>query len=631
MESVLKLGPRITVVPVIHGSGDFAWEVRRRMMAGDFDAMAVPLPRSFQAEVEEAVLELPQVSVVVQEQVDDSGAAWLGSGEDEDEDDAEELEMRAFNYVPIDPCQPVIAAIRSAMEERCPTHFIDLETMHFVPYSQVLPDPFALKKVSLEQFAASLLPALVRPVEEQRQQRIRYMAHQLRELAIDYKNILFVCSVLDWPWIREAYFEAKPPWPEPDEVPSAIGYPVDPESLYFFLGEIPFITSLYESARAELESDENLSIDGVKELLISSRDAYQKEFQKSARKITPQTLRLCLQYIRNLTLMERRFSPELTTILTAAKQTAGDPFALTVLEIAKEYRAARASETPTVRFGIGKAVLPDEPDEPAVMISRLPGPPTTWRNLDLIPKPTDEERTRWQHRWDPHQQCSWPPEDAMIENFRAAIFDRARQAMGTDLAKTEKFTTSIKDGIDIRDTLRHWYEGDIYVKEVPPVRGHVHAAAILFDSPADPRDYPWRTTWYAEHEEESTLAFYATDYQANMVGPGICSAHYGGAMFLFPPVVIPDIWNDPQLDFAGTLEERLLAATCRYSQSRHIALVSPLPPGPAWRQIAREYGKEWVHVPMGQFNEATLEQMRLVHVLNGHHIRSYAAHFIRRH
>ena len=333
------------------------------------------------------------------------------------------------------------------------------------------------------------------------------MAHQLRELAIDYKNILFVCSVLDWPWIREAYFEAKPPWPEPDEVPSAIGYPVDPESLYFFLGEIPFITSLYESARAELESDENLSIDGVKELLISSRDAYQKEFQKSARKITPQTLRLCLQYIRNLTLMERRFSPELTTILTAAKQTAGDPFALTVLEIAKEYRAARASETPTVRFGIGKAVLPDEPDEPAVMISRLPGPPTTWRNLDLIPKPTDEERTRWQHRWDPHQQCSWPPEDAMIENFRAAIFDRARQAMGADLAKTEKFTTSIKDGIDIRDTLRHWYEGDIYVKEVPPVRGHVHAAAILFDSPADPRDYPWRTTWYAEHEEESTLSF----------------------------------------------------------------------------------------------------------------------------
>ena len=116
-----------------------------------------------------------------------------------------------------------------------------------------------------------------------------------------------------------------------------------------------------------------------------------------------------------------------------------------------------------------------------------------------------------------------------------------------------------------------------------------------------------------------------------MVGPGICAAQYGGAMFLFPPVAIPDIWHDSRFDFAATLEERLLAAACRYSQSRHVAIVSPLPPGPAWRQIAKEYGKQWVHVPLSQFNEVTLEQMRLVHVLNGHEVRSYADQFIRRH
>ncbi|MEE3032414.1 MAG: hypothetical protein VX904_06970, partial [Planctomycetota bacterium] len=269
------------------------------------------------------------------------------------------------------------------------------------------------------------MPALDRPEQEQRKQRIRYMAHRLRELAIDYERILFVCSAMDWPWIREAYFEARPPWPEPEDASPPQVYSVDEQSLYFFLGELPFISSLYESARAELENDENLAIDGVKELLISSRDAYRREFQSAARKITPQSLRLCLQYVRNLTLMQRRFSPELVTILTACKQTIGDAFALSVLEQAKEYCVATPRDVPAVRFGIGQAVLPDRPDEAAFMISRLPGPPLEWRNLDLKPKPTEEEKSEWQYNWDPNQQCSWPPEDTRVENFRATIFDRA--------------------------------------------------------------------------------------------------------------------------------------------------------------------------------------------------------------
>jgi len=45
-----------------------------------------------------------------------------------------------------------------------------------------------------------------------------------------------------------------------------------------------------------------------------------------------------------------------------------------------------------------------------------------------------------------------------------------------------------------------------------------------------------------------------------MVGPGIAQSRYGGAFFLFPPHPIPDIWSDPLLAFASTLEERLIAA-----------------------------------------------------------------------
>lgn len=218
----------------------------------------------------------------------------------------------------------------------------------------------------------------------------------------------------------------------------------------------------------------------------------------------------------------------------------------------------------------------------------------------------------------------------MIENFRSHVMDRAKQILGTDLVRTEKFTTSVCDGIDIRDTLRNWHTGDIYVRIMPPVRGTLDAVVMLFDSPADPRDYPWRTTWFAEHDEESTLAFYATDFKNEMVGPGIGLATYGGAMFLFPPLVIPDIWHDPRLDFTSTLEERLLAAACLYSRNGQIALLSALPPGAGWRRLARRFQKKWIHVPLGQFSDSTIQQLRMAHVLNGREVRSYAAHFIRK-
>lgn len=202
--------------------------------------------------------------------------------------------------------------------------------------------------------------------------------------------------------------------------------------------------------------------------------------------------------------------------------------------------------------------------------------------------------------------------------------------MGADLARTEKFTASIKDGIDIRDTLRNWHTGDLYVRVIPPSQGRLDAAVMLFDSPADPRRYPWRTTWYAEHDEESTLAFFATDFRRELVGPGIGLATYGGALFLFPPLPIPDVWVDPRLDFTETLEERLLAAACLHSRGRRIALLSAYPPGAGWRRLARRWRKSWVHVPLTGFGDATIQQLRTVHVLNGRQIRSYAAHFIRR-
>ena len=646
MNDILSIGPRVTAFPVIHGSGDFAWEVRRLMLRNAYDCLAVALPPSFQDPVEKGILQLPMPSIVLQpesprfdqgysaDEDSDEFAGLDGELDDERDDDerdddaCDEDDIPSASYVPIDPCQPVIAALRTAMGERLPRYYVDCETAVFEPNTALLPDAYALKKVPLPQWAAGVLPYLKENDNPQWRERMDHMAAQLRELSIDYKNILFVCSVLDWPWIRQAFHQRDLEKIAHDPVETPENYAIEDFSLYFLLGELPFVTGLYERARIDLTSDDNLSIDGIKELLLAGRDRYKEEYRSRAKTVSPQLLKLTLQYVRNLTLVSQRLTPDLITIVTAAKQVIGDGFALEVLEQAKEYPFLNDMPWERLRMGIEQVGFPD--GELLNVKSRLPGPPLVWSNLELLPKPDRDDQERWKQRWDPYSQCSWPPEDVLIENFRATVFERARQAMGADLAKTEKFTTSIKDGIDIRDTLRNWHEGEIYVKEIPPNRGNLDATVILFDSPADPRDYPWRTTWFAEHKDESTLAFYATDFAKQPVGPGICLANYGGALFMYPPIAIPDIWANPKLDFAETMEERLLAAACCYSRCQHIALVSSLPPGQAWRTIAKRFKKTWVHLPLGQFSDSTIQQLRMVHVLNGKEVRSYAADFIRR-
>jgi hypothetical protein len=161
------------------------------------------------------------------------------------------------------------------------------------------------------------------------------------------------------------------------------------------------------------------------------------------------------------------------------------------------------------------------------------------------------------------------------------------------------------------------------------VRGTIEALVFFFEVPADPQTFSWRTTWYAEHQEESTLSFYATPFTTNMVGPGIGEACYGGALFLFPPRLIPDIWENPAFNFATSLEERLLAGACAHSQEPYVAVVSPVPLTSVWRKIAHRFGRKLVPIPLHRFSGQTIARLRRFHVLNGHDIRSYAARFIR--
>ena len=640
VDSVLRLSPRIEILPILHGSGDVAQEVRETLIGRRFDCVAIPLPPTLEDAIEAAVEELPRISLVVTPEPDQEGPT--------------------VNFVPVDPCQPVIMGIRVAMGEQIPRAYIDRDVTLFEPTPFTAPDPYALKRIPLATFAAALLPSLVPPTEAtQRWHRITWMAFRLHELELEFESILCLCHVADWPWVRDAYRERQAYTPPDAPVGQPTTYCIEPQTVYFVLGELPFTTELYERRRAELLSDRHVTVDGIKELLLETRVRWSanhhKEDQSIPNWVTPHLLQRYLQYVRNLALMEHRLTPDLYSLVLAAKQMAGDEFAITLLGTAKTYGfqddGQSAFSQPTVAAGIGKLEFPD--GDVAQAKNRLQGPPLHWRSLSLRPQPTRMKSRRWALQWNPFRQCSWPPEDHRIESFTRHVREQAKALLGADLARVEKFTTSVKDGIDLRESLRHWHkiptrEGrmkssgasggpgrntpikpDIYVKEIPPARGNVETVIFLFDTPADPAIYSWQATWYAEHEEESTLCFYASPFQDNMIGPGIGQSRYGGALFLFPPRPIPNIWEDPNLRFTQTLEERLIAAAALHSREPHVALVSPIPPRARWRQIAKAFHRRLVTIPLSRFSGQTVDRLRRFHVLNGHEIRSYATQFIR--
>ena len=91
----------------------------------------------------------------------------------------------------------------------------------------------------------------------------------------------------------------------------------------------------------------------------------------------------------------------------------------------------------------------------------------------------------------------------------------------------EPFTTSILDGIDMRETIRNWHQNKIYVRQLDRIAGEVGAAVVIFDEDRDDR-YHYLTTWLGEHQNESDMAFYSTFPFDHLVGPGIGRAEYGG-------------------------------------------------------------------------------------------------------
>ena len=53
----------------------------------------------------------------------------------------------------------------------------------------------------------------------------------------------------------------------------------------------------------------------------------------------------------------------------------------------------------------------------------------------------------------------------MIEDYGRFLKKKGKSILSEERARMEPFTTSLLDGIDLRETIRNWHENRIYVRD----------------------------------------------------------------------------------------------------------------------------------------------------------------------
>jgi len=635
----MRIYPEMEMVPVMHGKELFAREVRRLCSEQKFDCIAVDIPRIFQDDLPDAVDGLPLISALIAHVNDYDGDDYLRY------------------YIPIDPCDPMIEGVRQARQRRIPFFCVGTEGLRAPKPLPSMPDEYAIKTIGFEAYTALCRSAVkniaaanvvyridnadIPDINEEYTSAMDVadaegIAKRLLSLRSKYHNILAITHLRRFDAVAEYIADGEKSDVDTD-TDSRRNYTVltrfiNPDHLYFALGELPFTVGIAERERQNPFAEPLDLAEAVKHLFTDTRDNFFDSREQAAH-LSPARIQAALTYLRNLTVLSDRLIPSLFDIIEAAKGVGGNAYAVRVLKNAKYY--------PYLSIESGEAVVNIGIDRMSLLEDMCPGAgrevygavnlfrdtEMEWRKIDIKPDPSLEQQKKYRYSWNTRGFCSHLPEDSRIESFGSHARGRALRVLTEHLARSEKFTASVKDGIDVRETMRNWHTGSIYVKELPPARGKIDTAVIIFDEHNDER-YPHRTTWYAEHNDESTLTFFATDPFEDLIGPGVARCTYGGLAMLFPPRSVPNVFPAANAMGVRGCTAQLTVGSMFFSKEKNIAYVAASSPNLYLRTLSRRLKKHLVWIPLSTFSTETLTRLRRFHVLNGKKVRSWASRFI---
>ena len=592
----------IRYFPVVPGRVEFAAEVRRVILEERPRAVAVELPEALERLLRRAVTRLPEISVIA-----------YPEGEVLDDDDDEETARAVF--VAVEPADPFIEAIRSAIEAGAEVMFLEPETGARPHLPDAYPDTYATQRIGFDRYieAYRVHP---QPRSDEAAGYARGMAWKLQG-ANPLASLLAVVSLNMLDPLLDAM-------EEPQDEPARKGFASDaslvnphPACLAEILCESPFLQERYEKSRTAIDR-RRVNFDLLKEA--------EKEYQRNTgESIVHWQRRAIAKYTRNLARMDGDLVAGLFDVTVAARSIVDDNYGWEVWDRANRYFAQKENtDAETVSIS-GDEMWNDT--RRVRLRRRLPRGKQLLRPPGLKPRKKEKAAGEWAKQWNGNSICSYPPEDMVIEDYGRFLKSKAKSILSAERSRVEPFSTSMLDGIDLRETIRNWHEGKIFVRELTKLNGNVGSVVVIFDE--DRQDKcQYLTTWLGEHQNESDMAYYSTNPFDHLIGPGIGRAEYGGFLMTLPPRRMFDVWSDPDYESAETKPERLLLAAIDYSTEKYVVYVAAKPPRSIFRSIAARMNRSILYVPIGQLPPAKLKKVRVVHVLDSYARRDEAKDYL---
>jgi len=589
---------RFRYLPVLPGRMEFAVEVRRAILEDRPDVVAVELPATLESAYRAALARLPRMTVLLYpDDAADSGV-----------------------YVPVEPTDPFTEALRTAAEADASVLFADPDIGERPHVPDLCPDPYSLRHIGLEKYieAYRVYP---QPRSDEIARHAAGIAWRLQGTA-PFDKVLVVLSLNLLDPVLDAM---ESPQPEPRGARRREVELVNPhpECLAEITAEYPYLQWRYEQFRAGLAGPETVDRPRVQlELLKEAEAAYAKNAGET---VASWQRRMLARYTRNLAMAGGDLIAGVFDLTVAARSIVDDNYAWEVWETAGRYPPQEAeSDIETVNLS-GDAIWRNT--RRIRIRRRLPRPKQRRRPASLKRHSKEKTPGEWAKQFSGEAICSYPPEDIVVEDWGRAVKKQAKSILSAERTRTERFTTSVLDGIDLRETIRNWHEGKIYVRQFDRIAGDVGSVVVIFDPDPDDR-YTYHTTWLGEHQNESDMAFYSTNPFEHLIGPGIGRAEYGGFLMSLPPRRMIDVWTDPDYEFAENKPERLLLAGLDYSIHRHVVYVAAKPPRSVFRTIASRLGRNIIYIPIGQLSPQKVKRIRVVHVLDSYARRDEAKQYL---
>ena len=297
----------ILAIPSIHSRVYFSLAVREAFEKFKPDIVAIEHPANFADSLREAVSRLPFVSLIIRE-INDEAV-----------------------YIPIDPCDSIIEAVRLAIDEEIPFFPIDKDITSINSNSHYLmPDDHVMKNIGLERFYNEIKENYVFYKDDTDEEREIFMSKYLHELSKKYNKILLVIGMSHWENMvsilkklddEKLKKEIKDfSSDEEDEYGEPKIYNVHKESLNKMLGEFPFTTYMYELYRnGELENFDKIHI--IETIFKEAKMRYKLPISLLQQKNM-------MKYLRNLCLIDNYIIPDYIDMLTAAKCMINNDYAI---------------------------------------------------------------------------------------------------------------------------------------------------------------------------------------------------------------------------------------------------------------------------------------------------------------